>query len=115
MGQMGLLLRLLLLLPAAHGLTHGWDCISCKSNSMLVSNFGTFRKDINLSDPWWIDATADSHAAIILNVCAPDRSLPAAACESCRRRCRRRRCRRRRCRSAAALSNCCLRCCCCRW
>ena len=58
---------LLLLLPATSAITHGWDCISCGTNSMLVSNFGTWRKDISLDDPWWINATADSHAAIILN------------------------------------------------
>jgi hypothetical protein len=61
------LLLLLLLPPPAAAMTHGWDCISCKTNSMLVSNFGTWRKDITLGDPWWINATADSHAAIILN------------------------------------------------
>jgi hypothetical protein len=62
-----LFLHLLLLLPAASAMTHGWGCISCSSNSMLVSNFGTWRQDITLADPWWINVTADSHAAIILN------------------------------------------------
>lgn len=54
-------------LPATHAMTHGWDCISCGSNSMLVSNFGTWRTDLNLSDPWWVKVTAESHAAIFLN------------------------------------------------
>jgi hypothetical protein len=67
MGPFSLFFTLLLILPAATAMTHGWDCISCSSNSMLVSNFGTWRKDISLDDPWWINATADSHAAIILN------------------------------------------------
>ncbi len=52
---------------AAIGWTHGWDCIACKTNSMLVSNFGTWRRDINMSDPWWITTIAESHHAIILN------------------------------------------------
>ena len=49
------------------GLTHGWDCVSCGSNSMLAANFGTWRSDINLTDPWWFTTIAKSHAAIILN------------------------------------------------
>jgi hypothetical protein len=58
----------LALLAPALGLTHGWDCISCKSSSMLVADFGTHRSDITLSDPWWINAIADSYAAIVVNV-----------------------------------------------
>ena len=53
--------------PAVAAMTHGWDCVSCPTNSMLAANFGTWRKDINLTDPWWINTTADSHAAVILN------------------------------------------------
>ena len=62
-----LLSATVLLLPGARALTHGWDCISCASNSMLAANFGTWRQDINLSDPWWIKTIADSHHTIILN------------------------------------------------
>ena len=54
-------------LPHTTAITHGWDCISCDTNTMVVSNFGTWRTDLNLSDPWWVKVTADSHAAIILN------------------------------------------------
>jgi hypothetical protein len=39
MGPFSLFFTLLLILPAATAMTHGWDCISCSSNSMLVSNF----------------------------------------------------------------------------
>lgn len=48
-------------------LVHGWDCISCETNSMLVSNVGTWRKDLTLDDPWWVNTLADSHAAVFLN------------------------------------------------
>jgi len=34
---------------------------------MLASNFGTWRRDINMSTPWWINTIADSHAIVILN------------------------------------------------
>ena len=34
---------------------------------MLVANFSTWRPDINLSDPWWIDTIAEPHAAFTLN------------------------------------------------
>ena len=54
-------------LPMAVAMTHGWDCISCKSNSMLVANFGTWRRDITMEDPWWITTIAESYNAIILN------------------------------------------------
>jgi hypothetical protein len=56
-----------LLITMSSALTHGWDCVSCKSNSMLAANFGTFRTDINLQDPWWIETVASSHAAVLLN------------------------------------------------
>jgi hypothetical protein len=62
-----LLICLLAVVVPAFALTHGWDCISCETNSMLVANFGTWRQDISLSDPWWINTIADSHAAVILN------------------------------------------------
>lgn len=48
--------------------THNWDCISCRSNSMLSANFGTFNhQNFNMSDTWWIDTIADSHNQVILN------------------------------------------------
>ena len=53
--------------PPPQTLVHGWDCISCKTNSMLVSNVGTWRRDFTLDDPWWINTLADSHAAVFLN------------------------------------------------
>ena len=54
--------------PPSDGLTHGWDCISCKTNSMLISNVGTWnRRNFDLKDPWWINTLADSHAAVFLN------------------------------------------------
>ena len=34
---------------------------------MLVSNVGTWRKDLTLEDPWWVNTLADSHAAVFLN------------------------------------------------
>ena len=37
------------------------------SLGMIVSDIGTWRSDLNLSDPWWIRVTADSHAVVILN------------------------------------------------
>jgi hypothetical protein len=53
--------------PARQTLVHGWDCISCENNSMLVSNVGTWRQDLTFDDPWWINNLADSHAAVFLN------------------------------------------------
>eukprot|EP01052_Picozoa_sp_SAG31_P010116 SAG31_NODE_545_length_14238_cov_15.518849_3_plen_480_part_00 len=64
---LGLLSASARLPPTVQAMTHGWDCVACKTNSMLAANFGTWREDINLSDPWWINAIADSHHAIILN------------------------------------------------
>jgi hypothetical protein len=58
---------LVLLATHARAMTHGWDCVSCKTNSMLAGNFGTWRSDINLDDPWWIDTLATSYAAVFLN------------------------------------------------
>ena len=34
---------------------------------MISSDVGTWRKDINLEDPWWIDVIADSHNSVFLN------------------------------------------------
>ena len=48
-------------------ISHGWDCISCPSNSMLVGNFGTYREDFSLSDPWWINTIADAYHTVLLN------------------------------------------------
>ena len=45
---------------------HNWDCISCSTNSMLVSNVGTWRKDLSLDNPWWVNALPDSHAAGVI-------------------------------------------------
>ena len=59
-------LFLLLLIPASEAFKHGWDCVSCPANSMLASDVGTFRPAFNLSDPWWIDTLADSHAVVVL-------------------------------------------------
>ena len=57
----------LALAGTALSLEHGWDCISCGSNSMLAANFGTWRADFTLSDPWWVDAIASSYAVVMLN------------------------------------------------
>ena len=63
-----LALLLALLLPdEAAGLEHGWGCIACSTNSMLAANFGTWRQDITLEDPWWVDTIADSYAVVMLN------------------------------------------------
>eukprot|EP00117_Sycon_ciliatum_P021279 scpid75440/ scgid18700/ len=49
-------------------LTHNWDCISCKTNSMLAGNFGHLHYNIfNMSDTWWIDTVATSYAAVAMN------------------------------------------------
>ena len=39
----------------------------CKTNSMLVANFGTYRPDINMSDPWWLDTIAASYNVYLLS------------------------------------------------
>ena len=49
-------------------LKHGWDCITCETNSMLAGNFGhTTDMIFNMSDTWWIDTIAKSYAAVALN------------------------------------------------
>ena len=51
--------------PNLTGWTHGWDCISCPSNSMLSANIGT--NDLtrfNLSSPWWVEELATHYAHI---------------------------------------------------
>ena len=34
---------------------HGWDCVACEANSMLVGNFGV-GSQFKLDDPWWTKA-----------------------------------------------------------
>ena len=49
-------------------MVHNWDCITCKTNSMLAGNFGHVNSLIfNMSDTWWIDTVASSYAAVALN------------------------------------------------
>ena len=62
-----LCLVLALLVPSGTALTHGWDCIACNGTGMLAANFGTFRKDITLNAPWWLDTIANSFSLVMLN------------------------------------------------
>ena len=52
---------------SALSLEHGWDCVSCGTNSMLAANFGTWRADFTLADPWWVETVASSYAVVMLN------------------------------------------------
>ena len=58
-------------IAATSQLTHGWDCITCETNSMLAGDFGhnAYTSTMfNLSDTWWIDTIAKSYAAVTLNI-----------------------------------------------
>ena len=49
-------------------LKHGWDCITCETNSMLAGNFGhTTDMIFNMSETWWIDTIAKSYAVVAFN------------------------------------------------
>lgn len=48
-------------------LIHGWDCISCDTNSMLAGNFGSFNPEFRMDDPWWIETIAKSYHTVALN------------------------------------------------
>ena len=61
------MIPLIIVAASVRSLTHGWDCISCKTNSMLAGNFASMRPDFNLTEPWWIDTIADAYAAVMLN------------------------------------------------
>ena len=61
------MLALALISTTVSAVTHGWDCVSCKTNSMLAGNFASYSSDFNMSDPWWIDTIADSYAIVMLN------------------------------------------------
>lgn len=46
---------------------HGWDCISCKGNSMLAGNWAINNPNFNDTDLWWAHTIADSYAAYAAN------------------------------------------------
>mmetsp|Transcript_5036 Transcript_5036/g.15329 ORF Transcript_5036/g.15329 Transcript_5036/m.15329 type:complete len:443 (+) Transcript_5036:20-1348(+) len=57
---------------------HGWDCISCGSNSMLAGNWAINNPNFNNSDLWWARTITSSYASIALNMNAGDPSLTVA-------------------------------------
>ena len=64
-----LFLSLLFLFPTLTlAFTHGWDCVACPSNSMLIAQFGTHREDFNFSldNDWWINEIADNYYGVML-------------------------------------------------
>ena len=47
---------------------HGWDCISCPSNSMLAGNWDVNNPNFNNTDLWWAETITSSYAAVALNM-----------------------------------------------
>lgn len=54
---------------------HGWDCISCESNSMLAGNWAIKNPNFNNSDLWWATAIVTSYASVAVNMDNSDPSL----------------------------------------
>ena len=52
---------------AVSQLTHGWDCVACKDNTMLAGNFNHYiPSPFDMNNTWWIDTVAHSYAAVAL-------------------------------------------------
>ena len=54
---------------------HGWDCISCSTNTMLAGNWAINNPNFNNSDLWWAHTITSSYAAVALNMNHGDPSL----------------------------------------
>eukprot|EP00039_Didymoeca_costata_P020874 m.342719 g.342719 ORF g.342719 m.342719 type:complete len:439 (-) comp21751_c0_seq1:144-1460(-) len=53
---------------------HGWDCISCKTNTMLAGNWAINSPYFNNSDLWWATTIVSSYSAVALNFNSADPS-----------------------------------------
>jgi len=48
--------------------SHGWDCVSCKNNSMLAGNWAINSPNFNMTDLWWAHTIVSSYAALAINL-----------------------------------------------